>query len=104
MVTRQVRPLLTPTQTRHRLWSILEPTTAYPRGAFLSILCSVFVLTADAGTFRTSTSSFTLRIFPALIGECSWYTVCSRRWIPSDSSVPFILSGKAMADRLSVMR
>lgn len=81
-----------------------EEITLYPLGAFLSCLCSVLVRTAEAGTFSTSTSSFTRRILPALIGECSWYTVCSLRWMPSDTRVPLILEGSEMAERFRVMR
>lgn len=53
----------------------LFPVTTYPLGAFLSFVCSCFVLTALEGTFSTSTNSFNSSIFPAVCGSCGLYTV-----------------------------
>ena len=47
-----------------------EPPIEYPLGALRSHRCSDCVRTALAGTFSTSTSSFTLSIFPAASGVC----------------------------------
>lgn len=80
-----------------------RPTTTYPRLAFLSRLCSVFVRTALAGTFSTLSNSFTARIFPANSGEWGWYTVCIRRWIPSVFKVAFFRSPREIAERKSVI-
>ena len=61
---------LTHNATRH--WDgIFDPTTTNPRGALRSALCCPAVRTALAGTFSTSTSSFTESIIPAASGVCA---------------------------------
>jgi hypothetical protein len=77
--------------------------TAYPLSAFLSCRCCCFVRTNSSGTFSTSRSSLTRKIFPAVSGECRWYTVCIRRCNPSAFNVPCFFSPKAIAERRRVI-
>ncbi len=80
-----------------------SPTTVYPLSAFLSCRCCCFVRTNSSGTFSTSRSSLTCKIFPAVSGECRWYTVCIRRCNPSAFNVPCFFSPKAIAERRRVI-
>ncbi|KIJ56253.1 hypothetical protein M422DRAFT_239468 [Sphaerobolus stellatus SS14] len=58
------------------------PTILNPRAGLLSHLCSVFALTALAGTFSTFTSSLTSKSFPRYLvnDDDTRKAIADRKW------------------------